>query len=176
MRADGSEPGPVHLGFGSSAASIVETREWWAYGELAEAIDRLHVQLADQAPVAALRAVGALERVPRGVAREAAYPVQDEEPEWEAIGVVLGLDAERARRLDPALPAAVVRDGHLPGRGCVPVHQLPGASGSQLVQYSTTAEVNSSRERVPLPSRSRRAKASSLRARSRVGKWPCWKA
>ncbi|WP_416971010.1 hypothetical protein [Streptomyces sp. 4F14] len=164
--ADGSEPGPVHLDFGSSAASIVETREWWAYdgrlnrplaagfraacmcgwrgtarpvdragmtydeladvdvlgayeewGEhidvverrtipvpdhLAEAIDQLHVQLAalaDQAPVAALRAVGALERVTRGVAREAAYSVKDEEPQWEAIGVALGLDAERARRL-----------------------------------------------------------------------------
>ena len=164
--ADGSEPKPVYLDFGSSAASIVQTREWWAYDgrlnrpltagfraactcgwrgttypvdrasmsyddladvdilsayedwgehidaverraipvpeDLADAIDHRHLRLAhlaDQAPVAALRAVGALERMTRGVARDAAYSVKDEEPEWEVIGVALGVDAEQARRL-----------------------------------------------------------------------------
>lgn len=164
--ADGSEPKPVYLDFGSSAASIVETREWWAYDgrlsrplaagfraacmcgwrgttfpvdregmsydelsevdvmgayedwdehidaverrtvpvpdDLADAIDRLHLRLtalADQAPVAALRAVGDLERLTRAIARDAAYSIKDDEPEWETIGVALGLDAERARRL-----------------------------------------------------------------------------
>ncbi|MFD4573385.1 hypothetical protein ACFWNK_13060 [Streptomyces sp. NPDC058417] len=29
--ADGSEPKPVFLDFGSGAASVVETSEWWAY-------------------------------------------------------------------------------------------------------------------------------------------------
>jgi hypothetical protein len=29
--ADGSEPKPVYLDFGSSADNVLETREWWAY-------------------------------------------------------------------------------------------------------------------------------------------------
>ncbi|QNP74284.1 hypothetical protein IAG44_35745 [Streptomyces roseirectus] len=163
---DGSEPKPVYLDFGSSAASIVETREWWAYDgrlsrpltvgfrgacmcgwrgtaypvdragmsyddladvdvlpayedwgehieaverrtipvpeEVSDTIDRLHLQLAnlaDQAPVAALRAIGELERLTQSLAYEAAYSIKDDEPEWETIGVALGLDADRARRL-----------------------------------------------------------------------------
>lgn len=164
--ADGGEPKPVYLDFGSGAGSIVETSEWWAYDgrlgrplaagfraacccgwrgrvhgidretvsarelaeldtesalddwgehieaverrtiplpdELADTIERLHGQLAslaDQAPVSALRAVGALERLTRSVAQEAAYAVEDEEPSWETVGTALGLSADRARSL-----------------------------------------------------------------------------
>lgn len=60
--------------------------------------EQLHA-LADGAPVAALKAVGELERMVRQAGRHAACLVQVDEAadSWEAVGRSLGLDAERAR-------------------------------------------------------------------------------
>ncbi|MGW0822477.1 hypothetical protein [Streptomyces sp. NPDC002845] len=54
-------------------------------------------RLAEQAPVAALKAVAALERLTCDIGREAAYAAQDDELSPETIGKRLGLSPEKAR-------------------------------------------------------------------------------
>ncbi|MET9257847.1 hypothetical protein ACGFZL_19880 [Streptomyces sp. NPDC048182] len=72
--------------------------------ELAETMSRLATQLtllADQAPVAALRAVGELERLTHGIARDAAHAAEADELPTDAISKALGLSpaATRSRLL-----------------------------------------------------------------------------
>ncbi|WP_416969512.1 hypothetical protein [Streptomyces sp. 4F14] len=55
--------------------------------------------LADQAPLAALRAVTALERLTADAAREAAYNVRADEISWETVAKALGLTEEDAQSL-----------------------------------------------------------------------------
>ncbi|MGW8378307.1 hypothetical protein [Streptomyces sp. ODS28] len=67
---------------------------------LQELLDQLEQQLgtlAGQAPLAALKAVAALERTTGHIAREAAHDAQADQPSWEAVGRALGLPAEDAR-------------------------------------------------------------------------------
>ncbi|PWI05426.1 hypothetical protein DIZ27_39495 [Streptomyces sp. NWU339] len=68
--------------------------------ELTDALGRLEEQLgrlADQAPVAALRAVGELERLTRSVGHRAACAAEDDGLAPETIGRALGISAEAAR-------------------------------------------------------------------------------
>ncbi|PRH76106.1 hypothetical protein C6N75_27395 [Streptomyces solincola] len=68
--------------------------------ELAELLARLDERLeavADQAPVAALKAVAAVERMTSRISREAAWAVEEDGLSWEAVGTALGLTAEDAR-------------------------------------------------------------------------------
>ncbi|WP_405575162.1 hypothetical protein [Streptomyces sp. NBC_01167] len=162
--ADGHEPKPVYLDFGSGSGSVHETSEWWAYNgelnrpraaavraacacgwrgpdypiawdelpdgglndvdtsgpyrdwsghiatvdrrtvplpaEVAEAIERLDEQLttlAEQAPVAALRAAAALERITAAVGLEAAHAVQADELSFDTIATALGISPQAAR-------------------------------------------------------------------------------
>ncbi|MFF3935472.1 hypothetical protein [Streptomyces phaeofaciens] len=60
--------------------------------------DRLSV-LAEQAPVAALRAATALQRLTADIAQEAAYAVQEDEVPWETVATALGLSPDRAESL-----------------------------------------------------------------------------
>ncbi|MEU3909847.1 hypothetical protein [Streptomyces sp. NPDC029721] len=67
---------------------------------LADLLERLEDQLnnlAGQAPVAALKAVAALERVTRSVARDAAYIAEADDLSWESIGTGLGISEKEAR-------------------------------------------------------------------------------
>ncbi|MFF8833120.1 hypothetical protein [Streptomyces sp. NPDC015131] len=69
-------------------------------GELTDMLDRLDKQLdqlAGQAPVAALKAVAALDRLARAAGRKAAYAAESDELSAEAIGKGLGVSAEKAR-------------------------------------------------------------------------------
>ncbi|MGP3947879.1 hypothetical protein [Streptomyces sp. 7N604] len=68
--------------------------------QLAETMDRLEEQLttlAEQAPVAALKAVAALERLTGHTGREAAHAALADELSWETIGKALGLSPGKAR-------------------------------------------------------------------------------
>ncbi|MFE6848253.1 hypothetical protein [Streptomyces sp. NPDC057686] len=78
----------------------VEARTVPLPGELAELLEQVGEQLdllARQAPVAALKAVAALEAVTRRVARDAAYMAEADELSWESIGTALGLNEDAAR-------------------------------------------------------------------------------
>ncbi|HEY8982051.1 MAG TPA: hypothetical protein VIU15_21000 [Streptomyces sp.] len=66
-----------------------------AIGEL----DRRIGDLADQAPLAALRAVTALERIVTEAGREAAYNVRADGLSWETVAKALGLTEDDARSL-----------------------------------------------------------------------------
>lgn len=55
--------------------------------------------LAEQAPVAALRAATTLERLAADLAQEAAYAVQEDEVPRETLGTALGLSPARAESL-----------------------------------------------------------------------------
>ncbi|MFD0163114.1 hypothetical protein ACFVJH_03020 [Streptomyces decoyicus] len=97
-RYDLDTPGPYedweeHIG-------EVESRSVPLPTELAGLLDRLDEQLsalADQAPLAALKAVAALERTTGRVGREAAYAAEVDAASWEAIGQALGLTEKDAR-------------------------------------------------------------------------------
>ena len=70
--------------------------------ELTHLMELLEEQLAaltEQAPVAALRAATALERLTADIAQEAAYAVQEDEVPWETLGTALGLSPSRAQSL-----------------------------------------------------------------------------
>lgn len=70
--------------------------------EVTHLLDRLEDQLsflAEQAPVAALRAATALERLTADIAQEAAYAVQEDEVPWETVATALGLSPEHAESL-----------------------------------------------------------------------------
>ncbi|MER5428298.1 hypothetical protein [Streptomyces sp. NPDC002588] len=70
--------------------------------ELTHLLDVLEDQLAalvEQAPVAALRAATALERLTADIAQEAAYAIQEDEVSWERIGTALGVSPARAESL-----------------------------------------------------------------------------
>ncbi|AJT69363.1 hypothetical protein T261_7766 [Streptomyces lydicus] len=60
-------------------------------------VDEQLSDLADQAPVAALRAVAALERTTVRISRAAACNAQADEVPWDAIGKSLGLTEQDAR-------------------------------------------------------------------------------
>ncbi|MFG2197117.1 hypothetical protein [Streptomyces sp. NPDC048639] len=67
---------------------------------LTELLDQLETQLttlADQAPLAALKAVATLDRLTRRVGREAAYAAEADELSPETIGTALGLSPDKAR-------------------------------------------------------------------------------
>ncbi|QNP68755.1 hypothetical protein IAG44_04295 [Streptomyces roseirectus] len=64
-----------------------------------EDLDRRLTALADQAPLAALRAVTSLERVTADAGREAAYNIRADELTWETISKALGLTEDAARSL-----------------------------------------------------------------------------
>lgn len=78
----------------------VEARTVPLPSELADLLERVEDQLnnlAGQAPVAALKAVAALERVTRSVARDAAYIAEADDLSWESIGTGLGISEKEAR-------------------------------------------------------------------------------
>ncbi|GGZ50603.1 hypothetical protein GCM10010387_51070 [Streptomyces inusitatus] len=67
---------------------------------LADLLERLEQQLsalADDAPLAALKAVAALERTTHRVGRVAAYAAEADEIPWSVVGKALGLAEEDAR-------------------------------------------------------------------------------
>ncbi|MGW6706122.1 hypothetical protein ACWGDE_14690 [Streptomyces sp. NPDC054956] len=63
---------------------------------LLELVEDHLLNLANDAPLAALRAVAALERTTRQAARTAAYHAKDDELTAEAIGTGLGLSPDKA--------------------------------------------------------------------------------
>lgn len=68
--------------------------------ELTDLLDRLEEQLsalADDAPLAAIKAVAALERTTGHIGRTAAYSAQADELSWEVIAKALGLPEKDAR-------------------------------------------------------------------------------
>ncbi|WP_329456494.1 hypothetical protein [Streptomyces sp. NBC_01497] len=65
--------------------------------ELLEQVEDRLDALADQAPLAALRAVAALERTAKRVAGEAAFAVERDGPPWETVGRALGITEREAR-------------------------------------------------------------------------------
>ncbi|MFI0822042.1 hypothetical protein ACH4TX_40775 [Streptomyces sp. NPDC021098] len=65
-------------------------------GLLAE-VDQQLTALAADAPLAALRAVAALERTTKRIGREAAYHAEADELSWETIGKALGITEKDAR-------------------------------------------------------------------------------
>ncbi|MEV0695899.1 hypothetical protein [Streptomyces sp. NPDC050388] len=68
--------------------------------ELTDTLGRLEDQLArlaDQAPVAALRAVGELERLTRNVGHQAAHAAEDDGLAPETVGRALGISAGAAQ-------------------------------------------------------------------------------
>ncbi|MFD7838265.1 hypothetical protein [Streptomyces sp. NPDC059761] len=68
--------------------------------ELTQLLEQVGEQLnslAVQGPVAALKAVAALEEMTRGVARDAAYMAEADELPWESIATALGLTEGGAR-------------------------------------------------------------------------------
>ncbi|RPF29856.1 hypothetical protein EDD96_6400 [Streptomyces sp. Ag109_G2-6] len=78
----------------------VEARTVPLPAELADLLDRVEDQLnnlAGQAPVAALKAVAALERITRSVARDAAYIAEADDLSWESIATALGISEKEAR-------------------------------------------------------------------------------
>ncbi|MEU6373987.1 hypothetical protein [Streptomyces sp. NPDC046909] len=91
-------PGP----YGDWAEHIreVEERSVPLPEDLADLLERLDERLtalADDAPVAALKAVARLERLTTRISREAAYNVDPDEVSWETIGTALGMSAKEAR-------------------------------------------------------------------------------
>ncbi|WP_028813325.1 hypothetical protein [Streptomyces flavidovirens] len=80
--------------------SQVEARTVPLPTELEDLLDRLGSQLtvlADEAPLAALKAVGTLERMTSRIGRSAACYAEADEVPWEAIGTALGLTERDAR-------------------------------------------------------------------------------
>ncbi|ARF59117.1 hypothetical protein [Streptomyces gilvosporeus] len=78
----------------------VESRSVPLPSEVEDLLHRLEDQLdalAAGAPLAALKAVAALERLVGRIGREAASAVESDEPSWETIGRALGLTAKEAR-------------------------------------------------------------------------------
>ncbi|MFF2198582.1 hypothetical protein [Streptomyces sp. NPDC058157] len=78
----------------------VEARTVPLPAELADLLERVEDQLnnlAGQAPVAALKAVAALERITRSVARDASYIAEADDLSWESIGTALGISEKEAR-------------------------------------------------------------------------------
>ncbi|MER5545924.1 hypothetical protein ACWD4N_19860 [Streptomyces sp. NPDC002586] len=78
----------------------VEARSVPLPEDITDLVDRLDERLsslADQAPLAALKAVAALERIAENVGRQAAYDVQADELSWETVAKALGLTEEDAR-------------------------------------------------------------------------------
>ncbi|MEU5434961.1 hypothetical protein AB0G73_16520 [Streptomyces sp. NPDC020719] len=67
-----------------------------AVEDLLERLDEQLTALAMDAPLAALRAVAALERTTRSVGRAAACMAEADEMPWEAIGTALGLSERDA--------------------------------------------------------------------------------
>ncbi|MFJ9411391.1 hypothetical protein [Streptomyces sp. NPDC101393] len=65
--------------------------------DLLEQLDRQLYTLADQAPLAALRAVGVLERAARRIGLEAAYNVGADEISPDAVEEALGLPEQTVR-------------------------------------------------------------------------------
>ncbi|MER6407061.1 hypothetical protein ABT269_26850 [Streptomyces viridosporus] len=66
-------------------------------GDLTDTLGRLEDQLtrlADQAPVAALRAVGQLERLTRSVGHRAAFAAEADDLSSETVGKALGISAD----------------------------------------------------------------------------------
>lgn len=68
-----------------------------ALRELLDQLEQHLNTLADQAPLAALKAVEALERMTGHIGREAAHGTQVDEMSWETIGKALGLPEAEAR-------------------------------------------------------------------------------
>ncbi|MFJ8083243.1 hypothetical protein ACIQ6Y_21885 [Streptomyces sp. NPDC096205] len=67
--------------------------------DVTELLDRLETRLcslAEEAPLAALRAVARLERLTRDAGRDAAYVIDDEALSPETVGEALGIDAAKA--------------------------------------------------------------------------------
>ncbi|MEU9115197.1 hypothetical protein AB0D04_26285 [Streptomyces sp. NPDC048483] len=80
--------------------AVVEAQAVPLPDELADLLQRVDDQLSalvDQAPVAALRAVAALERTTGRISRAAAYHAQADEVPWDSIGKSLGLTEKDAR-------------------------------------------------------------------------------
>ncbi|MET8012952.1 hypothetical protein ABZU86_13050 [Streptomyces sp. NPDC005271] len=78
----------------------VESRSVPLPTDLEDLVDRLDEKLsalAGQAPLAALKAAAALERIAERVGRQAAYDVQADELSWETIAKALGLTEEDSR-------------------------------------------------------------------------------
>lgn len=86
--------------------------DWWEHiraverqtvplpDELADLMDQLEEQLtlfAERAPVAALKAVAALERLTGHIGRDAAFAAQADDLSWETIGKALGISPDTAR-------------------------------------------------------------------------------
>ncbi|WP_217208757.1 hypothetical protein [Streptomyces sp. AC550_RSS872] len=65
--------------------------------DLLERLDERLSTLADDAPVAALKAVARLERITLRISREATYNVDTDEVSWDTIGTALGTSADEAR-------------------------------------------------------------------------------
>ncbi|MFI7102717.1 hypothetical protein ACIBK8_25550 [Streptomyces sp. NPDC050161] len=66
---------------------------------LLEWMDEHLTALADEAPLAALKGVAALERTTGRIGRQAAFGARGDEESWEEIGTGLGLTAKDARSL-----------------------------------------------------------------------------
>ncbi|MFI0717384.1 hypothetical protein ACH4SK_43950 [Streptomyces inhibens] len=91
-------PGPYeawkeHIGEVESRSVPLPTQ----LAHLLERVDEQLSALADQAPLAALKAVAALERTTGRVGREAAHTAKADETSWETIGQALGLPPKDAR-------------------------------------------------------------------------------
>ncbi|MGG8405539.1 hypothetical protein ACM614_02595 [Streptomyces sp. 12297] len=67
------------------------------FQELLDSVKRQLDSLAVDAPLAALKAVAAMERHAKRVARQAAYAVEADEVPWARVGTALGLTEEGAR-------------------------------------------------------------------------------
>ncbi|MEV5877312.1 hypothetical protein AB0L75_24365 [Streptomyces sp. NPDC052101] len=65
--------------------------------DLVGRLDERLNSLADQAPLAALKVVAALERIAENVGRRAASDVQADELSWETVAKALGLTEDDAR-------------------------------------------------------------------------------
>ncbi|MFG3281395.1 hypothetical protein [Streptomyces sp. NPDC048111] len=78
----------------------VEARTVPVPAELDDLVGQLEVRLstlADDAPLAALRVVGALERLTGRVGMVAAFHTRADEVPWESVGQALGLTEQEAR-------------------------------------------------------------------------------
>jgi hypothetical protein len=81
-------------------ARQIEARTIPVPDELAELLQRLEsklTDLADDAPVSALRAIAALERTADSVGLLAAHNVVADEVSWQSVGEALGTSADEAR-------------------------------------------------------------------------------
>ena len=67
--------------------------------ELLQRLDEKLAELADDAPIAALRAVAALERTAKRIGIDAACSMGTDDVPWKAVGASLGLTEKDARAL-----------------------------------------------------------------------------